>query len=209
MMILKSKSFERREELLDAALNEFAIKSYEEASLNTIIKNSGISKGTFYYHFADKQTLYLFLLEASVSKKWDYINEKYGSNSDFGLDGSIFDKFKIQARIAAEFAIQYPKYHELGQMFSKERGNPIYDVALLKLGGDSEKVIGAMIEKEFEAGNFKEEYSKDFLVRTLSYLFTHFHEIYNREEDFALESMLSLLDSYVNMIRFGIEKNKE
>ncbi len=208
MIFLKDRSFERRDELLEAALNEFTIKTYEEASLNTIIKNAGISKGTFYYHFTDKQALYLFLLEQSVAKKWDYINEQYKTKEQIP-QGSIFDKFKDQARIAMEFAMQYPKYHELGQMFSKEKGNPIYEVALAKMGGDTEKLLGSMIEKEYEAGSFQEGYSKDFLVRTLGYLFTHFHEIFHREEDFRLDIMLSHLDEYVNLIRFGIEKNKE
>ena len=208
-MILKSKSFERREELLESALNEFTTKSYEEASLNSIIKSAGISKGTFYYHFADKQALYLYLLEVSAARKWDYINEHYARGPAHQPANNIFDKFKMQARIAVEFALKYPKYHELSQMFAKEKGNPIYEAALIKLGGDSEKLLGEMIEGEYEVGSFKEEYSKDFLVRTLSYLFTHFHEIYPREEDFNPEVMLAHLDAYVNLIRFGIEKNIE
>ncbi len=44
---LKEKSFERKTELLEAALDEFTSKSYEDASLNMIIKNAGISKGLF------------------------------------------------------------------------------------------------------------------------------------------------------------------
>lgn len=204
---MKDKSFERREELLEAALNEFTVKCYEEASLNTIIKNAGISKGTFYYHFTDKQALYLYLLEASAAKKWEYINETYVSRPTPHANNSIFDKFKAQARIAVEFAQKYPRYHELSRMFSKEKGNPIYEVALITLGGDSEKLLSSMIEDEYDAGSFREEYSKDFLVRTLSYLFTHFHEIYNQENDFELDRMLFHLDDYVNLIRFGIEKN--
>lgn len=206
---MKDKSFERRTELLEAALKEFTSKSYEDASLNTIIKNAGISKGTFYYHFTDKQALYLYLLDASVAKKWEYINASFTNGPSQDTDNSIFEKFKAQARIAVEFAMKYPKYHELSQKFAKEIGNPIYEVALEKLGGDSEKFLAAMIEEEYNAGSFKEEYSKEFLVRTLSYLFTHFHEIFNQEEDFELDTMLSHLDTYVNLIRFGIEKNKE
>jgi AcrR family transcriptional regulator len=205
---LKDKSFERRTELLEAALKEFTSRSYEDASLNTVIKNAGISKGTFYYHFTDKQALYLYLLDSSVAKKWEYINASFTNDPTQEVDNSIFGKFKAQARIAVEFAIKYPQYHELSQMFAKEKGNPIYEVALEKLGGDSEKFLAAMIEEEYKAGSFKEEYPQEFLVRTLSYLFTHFHKVFNQEEDFELDNMLSHLDAYVNLIRFGIEKIK-
>jgi len=44
----KEKRFQRENDLLKAALDEFSSKSYEEASLNRIIKNAGMSKGSKY-----------------------------------------------------------------------------------------------------------------------------------------------------------------
>lgn len=42
----------------------------------------------------------------------------------------IFDQFLYQGKIGVKFAGDFPKYHQLAQMFSKEKGNPIYDIAL-------------------------------------------------------------------------------
>jgi len=36
------------DELYEAALDEFSEKSYDEASLNSIIKTAGLNKGRFY-----------------------------------------------------------------------------------------------------------------------------------------------------------------
>ncbi len=202
---MKVKTFEKKEELLGAALQEFTTKSYEEASLNTIIKNAGISKGTFYYHFADKQALYLYLLEASVAKKWEFINAKVSAGMKTYEVDNIFERFKMQAEIAAEFASNHPKYHELSQRLVKEKGNPIYKIALKHLGSDSEELLNGMIEEAYVSGTFREGYSKDFLVRTLSYLFTHFHEMYG-EENMELNKMVHTLEAFVDMIRYGIDK---
>ena len=47
------------EELIKAALIEFGDKGYENASLNNILKEAGISKGTFYYHFKNRRIIYI------------------------------------------------------------------------------------------------------------------------------------------------------
>jgi len=61
---VQGKKFKNKDKLLNAALDEFGKYSYKQASLNRIIKKAGISKGSFYFHFKDKKSLYLmnFLL---------------------------------------------------------------------------------------------------------------------------------------------------
>lgn len=205
---MTEKSFERKTALLEAALNEFAAKSFEDASLNAIIKNAGISKGTFYYHFTDKQALYLYLLESSVNTKWEFIKGKISNSPELYTDGDIFNNFKRQARLAVEFAVKHPQYHKLSRMFSKEQGNPIYIAAKDLLGGNTEDILAEMIDKAIEAGYFKKEYPREFIVKTLSYLFGHFDEIFDEDADFELEKMLSNLDSYVDFIQWGMGKPK-
>ncbi len=43
--------------IIDAALDEFADKDFEAASLNSIIAKAGISKGSMYHYFANKEDL--------------------------------------------------------------------------------------------------------------------------------------------------------
>lgn len=43
---------------MDAALAEFAVHGFRDASLNRIIEASGISKGSMYYYFDGKEDLY-------------------------------------------------------------------------------------------------------------------------------------------------------
>lgn len=201
--MMKDKTFERKAELLEAALLEFAENSYEDASLNRIIKNAGISKGTFYYHFADKRALYLFLLEASAKAKWNFINQKAAGAAEKN-DKSIFGMFRLQARLGAEFAAAFPLYHQLGRRFSKERGTEIYEAAKQYLGGDTKEMLSAMIDTAIENGDFKTGFSRAFLVKVLSHLFISFDEIFNSEEDAELDTMLKNLDAYIDLIRYGI-----
>lgn len=53
---------EKRQRLLDAAWEEFSRTSFAEASINQIIHNARIPRGSFYQYFADKSDLFWYLL---------------------------------------------------------------------------------------------------------------------------------------------------
>lgn len=52
---------EKRERILSAAREEFSSVPYEDASINKIIKNAGISRGSFYTYFDDKEDLLSYI----------------------------------------------------------------------------------------------------------------------------------------------------
>ena len=54
---------EKQEAILEAAAEEFAEKGFESASINRIIRESGMSKGSVYYYFEDKADLFATVLE--------------------------------------------------------------------------------------------------------------------------------------------------
>ena len=51
----------RRSEILDQALALFCSRGYDEASLNDLIAEAGISKGAFYHYFPSKEALVVAL----------------------------------------------------------------------------------------------------------------------------------------------------
>ncbi len=207
---MKEHLFERKAELLEAALLEFTERTYEDASLNSIIKNAGISKGTFYYHFADKQALYLFLLERAAQAKWDFINEKAAANPAFFAEQGIFELFKQQAKLGAEFAREHPKYHALAQRLSgeRERAAHIYSIAKEHLGGDTEDKMESMVDAALERGELRDIFPKEFLVKVLSYCLNGFDVIFSKQGDGDLDRMLENLDRYLEFIRKGMGNNQ-
>ena len=64
---MPSKTFynlsqEKQQKIIDASKKEFSNNLYQDVSLNQIIKNSNISRGSFYMYFTDKEDLYFYLL---------------------------------------------------------------------------------------------------------------------------------------------------
>ena len=54
---------EKKRKLIDASFKEFSLNNFNDASINRIIKEAGISRGSFYMYFIDKKDLYFYLLE--------------------------------------------------------------------------------------------------------------------------------------------------
>jgi AcrR family transcriptional regulator len=202
---MKKKVFLRKDLVLDAALNEFTTNDFEKASLNTIIKSAGISKGVFYYHFENKEALYLFLLKTCVDTKWKYINEqtqKHAINFD-KMD--IFEKFMFQAEFGIDFANQYPKYHALSRMFSNEMNNPIYQIAINHLGFSNTDLIASMIKESINRHEFKTEFDEAFIIKILSHLLLEFDQIFDEEGSYEKNKILSNLKHYINFIKYGLK----
>ena len=80
----KNLAAERKEAILRAAAHEFAEKGYERASLNRMIKEAGLSKGTFYYYFEDKADLFVTVLRGKLP--WEtWLSESRLLDSDDAL----------------------------------------------------------------------------------------------------------------------------
>jgi AcrR family transcriptional regulator len=196
--------FEKKEALIKAALDEFTEKNFSEASLNTIIKQAGISKGSFYYHFENKENLYLYLLNHAFNAKWEFIRTRGNQNPATLEKVDLFAKIKIQARLGAEFAAAYPQYYQLALKFSSEKGHEIYSTALNMLGNKSENIIIEMVETAIKNGNIKDHFSRDFVVKILSYLINHFNEIFEYQEGDELDKLIADLDNFVDFLKHGL-----
>ena len=204
---MKIKSFDRREALMEAALDEFVTKNYTEASLNNIIKNAGISKGTFYYHFQDKQALYLSLMKGIVDAKIEFMEKKlkdYVHDEDL----NIFESLKLQARIGIEFAKDYPRYYLLGLMFLKERDNQIYTAAMDMLDDTSVNYYEDLLEKASKRGEFRDGISISFVKRILPYLLYRYDEIFDiKSENYDFERIVEDYDHLIDFIQYGFGKD--
>jgi AcrR family transcriptional regulator len=54
---------ESRQKILQAAFEAFAENGYEKTSMDDIVRRSGLSKGTLYWHFTNKRELFLATIQ--------------------------------------------------------------------------------------------------------------------------------------------------
>ena len=84
----------RRTEILDAAQKLFTAKGFQATSMEDILNEVGIAKGTLYYHFASKEEI----LRGLISRTTAQIAEKARAIAD--TDAPVADKFLAVAATA-------------------------------------------------------------------------------------------------------------
>lgn len=76
---------ERRKEILNKASELFLNKGYDKTSVNNIVEDLAIAKGTFYHYFKSKEEVLCAILEESVERYSEVIKDDlcnlYGAGS--------------------------------------------------------------------------------------------------------------------------------
>jgi AcrR family transcriptional regulator len=96
---------EKRRGVVDAAIDEFADYGFEASSINRIVANSGISKGSFYQYFEDKMDVFRYLMDLLANEKWEFFNGKHPPSPS--LD--TFEYFRWMIKTGMEFSSIHPR----------------------------------------------------------------------------------------------------
>jgi len=96
---------EKRNVIVNAAIDEFAEYGFEAASINRIVANSGISKGSFYQYFEDKRDVFMYLLAVLEKEKMEYFKGKHPPSNNM----DTFQYFRWMVKTGMEFNSAYPR----------------------------------------------------------------------------------------------------
>ena len=96
---------EKREHIINIAVDEFAEYGLENASTNRIVSNSGISKGSFYQYFDDKQDLFMYLVSILENEKLAYFKAKNPPS----MNMDTFEYYRWMVKAGMEFNSTNPK----------------------------------------------------------------------------------------------------
>ncbi len=186
--------------LFDGALAEFSVKSYGTASLNDIIKASGMSKGSFYHKFADKLDLYLCLMDKVTADKVEFFAQRFQS---MDMPTDFFEQIRFIARLGMEFAMREPRYQALTRTYLAESHEikEAVKAAFPTRGMDQmEHLVGTAYEKH----QFRDNFSKKFIKDIIALLLYNLDALI--EEGMELIDMVQKIDDLVEMLKNGLEK---
>ena len=96
---------EKRDIIINVAIDEFLEFGLENASTNRIVANSGISKGSFYQYFEDKQDVFMYLLSILEAEKLAFLEDKRPP----GMNMDTFDYFRWMIKTGMEFNSTRPR----------------------------------------------------------------------------------------------------
>lgn len=79
---------EKKQKLIDAAMDEFCSHDYSDVSINQIIMNAGIPRGSFYMYFKDKNELFEYIVGIHGDNLKRLVRIAFEKN-----DGDLYNSF--------------------------------------------------------------------------------------------------------------------
>jgi len=101
---------DKRNAILDLAIEEFAENDYKNASISRIVAQAGIAKGSFYQYFEDKKDLYLYLIDLGAQEKRRMLQ----ANAPPETEMDVFSYIRWLFRMGLNFEFARPKLAQIG-----------------------------------------------------------------------------------------------
>lgn len=195
-------SEEKKTRILEEAVLEFRDNNFDTASINKIVERSGISKGSFYQYFKDKEDLYLHIITIIGEKKIEYLTPAMMNLSE----QSFYDTLRELYRSGIEFALENPDYLAIGNRMMKDTSSGI----LLKIkdtfGARGDDIFLQLLKKGQDQGDIRRDIDLNLISRLLVTMQMTVVEYYfekYRELGYSMEIMEEL-DKFFDLLRKGI-----
>jgi len=143
---------EKRQKLIDCALDEFAGRDYDSASISQIVARAGIAKGSLYQYFSDKRELYGYLLELAAAKKGEMMAAAQPPRPVM----PVFETLRWLLEVMLSFELRYPRLAQLG--FRAAYGkSPLPEEVLQQGRQATTDYFRALIERGQRSGELRSE----------------------------------------------------
>ncbi len=100
----------KRNRIMEAIIDEFSEYSFSQASINRIIKQAQISRGSFYQYFEDKEDCYLELMKVIVEEKMAIFKDVV----ELDENATLFDHYMHMMYQIQIWMKKRPRFYKIG-----------------------------------------------------------------------------------------------
>lgn len=191
----------RRDAILNAALKEFTLRGFDNASTNIIAKESGISKALMFHYVKNKQELFLFVYDYFT----ELLDKEYFAKMDFSKK-DIFDRLRQSYLLQIDLIKQYPwifEFSKLSIMTKSDEVNKALENRANKRQSSCDHQIFDMIDvSKFRAGLNVEKCKQFILWANVGFTDEILDDIRNSDaSNLNYESIITTLDEYFDELR--------
>lgn len=104
---------EKRNRIVELALDEFSTHPYRQASLSRIVARAGIAKGSMYQYFENKLDLYHWLVTEEVERRRAEWLRSIGLDGEADQDAGLFATLERMVLAAVGFTLAHPRLARL------------------------------------------------------------------------------------------------
>lgn len=196
---------EKRALISKVALEEFAEYSFDQASINRIVSNAGIAKGSFYQYFEDKKDLFLYLIQVATEEKLNYFSPILSNPNEHDFFTLIREIYLSGMR----FAVAHPEYAAISTMVLENKNGPIYNAVMDNNLPTAHELFESLLEMAIARGEVRATIDVKMFAYVITAMNTVVIEYYieHLAQSFD-EKMMETIDKFLDFLKNGIGKNE-
>ena len=196
--ILEKMAPDKRDRLINSALEEFGRNKFEKASTNTIVKNAGISKGLLYHYFESKDSLYTYLTEFSLKTTAVAVVDAVDWN-----EPDLLKRIKEIALIKVKIFSQYPHILTFTDAIFGNRSTAELKETIEKYVPD---IYQQIYRHNIDFSLFNDNLDLERTIKIIMWTVENLSEEWLRKSqnlggDFDFEELRDEIDSYLNVFQ--------
>jgi len=197
---------DKKQRIIDAAVEEFNLHGYTGASTNNIVKNAEISKGSLFNYFENKDNLFKYLFKVNIEKLvWNF--EK---NRNHIMNLTLIEAYKMFISMNIQFFTENPKVFQFLAKAMTTSPEPIRTELQRKKREIQSFVVNNII-RSVDISYFRESLDKEkvaFMILTLlDTLSNKYIEKYSGNIELLMndsDNRNKEIEEYIDLIKYGI-----
>ena len=164
--LFRNLSPEKQEKVFQAAVSEFASKGYRNASMNSLVKTAGISKGSIFQYFRSKRNLFDAVLEIAVQQVKRHLKQVRGATEDL----SFPERLEKLLRSGFQFIDKHPLLTAVYFQLLQSGDAPFGSERIVQLRRQGTEFLTELIEMAVSKGELRADIDVQrvgFLVNSL------------------------------------------
>ncbi len=200
-------SEKKRALIENAATDEFAIHGFDNASINRIVTQCQIAKGSFYQYFEDKKDLFNYLMTRIGEEKLNYMSPVLHNPAAH----DFFTLLREMYRSGLDFAKENPKAALIGNQVFKHQDHPVYKELFADSKDNAKALFNPLIALAISKGEIRSDIDVAFVIHILMSLNIATFEYYFdnvKGADFNMteidDDVMDTVNLFIDFIKNGI-----
>jgi len=161
---------DKQERVLDAALAEFADQGYQAASLNRLVAQAGIAKGSLYQYFPNKEGIFRHIFQFALNQ----VRRTLTTVKEGTLEEGFFGRLEKSLLAGVRFLREHPRIYSLYLKIQFDKNMPFREEFLAAVRRHAAEYFGSLVRRAKARGELRPGVPEPAVLFLLDALFDRF-----------------------------------
>ena len=186
---------DKQNRIMEAIIDEFSEYSFTHASINRMIKQANISRGSFYQYFENKEDCYLEMMKVIAKEKMEIFKDIV----QLDTNATLFDHYMHMVYQIQIWMQKRPKFYKISLLMDYDKSDFIQ-----KLMADNPNLLDyfySLIKLDQERGIIRSNVAPQLLSEMLIAINRSMLMEYFQKEDY--QGMIDKTKDILELIKYG------